>query len=40
VVAEAAIYFSCEKGVGVRIWLLMLATMGSSRSLSSRTFGK
>jgi hypothetical protein len=31
------IYFSCEKGVGVRIWLLMLATMGPSRSLSSRT---
>ena len=37
VVAEALIYFSCEKGVGVRIWLLMLATMGPSRSLSSRT---
>jgi hypothetical protein len=29
-VAEAPIYFSCEKGVGVRIWLLMLATMGPS----------
>jgi hypothetical protein len=37
VLAEALIYFSAEKGVGVRIWLLMLATMGPSRSLSSRT---
>src|SRR5262245_50115100 len=31
------IYFSAEKGVGVSIWLLMLATMGPSRSLSLRT---
>jgi hypothetical protein len=30
------IYFSAEKDVGMRIWLLMLATMGPSRSLSSR----
>ena len=37
VFVEALIYFSAEKGVGVRIWLLMLATMGPSRSLSSRT---
>jgi hypothetical protein len=37
VLAEALIYFSAEKDVGVRIWLLMLATMGPSRSLSSRT---
>jgi hypothetical protein len=37
VLAEAPSYFSPEKGVGVRIWLLMLATMGPSRSLSSRT---
>ena len=35
--AEALIYFSAENGVGARIWLLMLATMGPSRPLSSRT---
>jgi hypothetical protein len=33
VVAEALIYFSCEKGVGVRIRLLMLATM-SKKTIS------
>jgi pimeloyl-ACP methyl ester carboxylesterase len=37
VFVEALTYFSAEKDVGVRIWLLMLATMGPSRSLSSRT---
>src|SRR5262245_61737141 len=37
IVVPAPIYFSAEKGVGVSIWLLMLATMGPSRSLSSRT---
>ena len=29
-------YFNAENAVGVRIWLVMLATMGPSRSLSSR----
>src|SRR5262249_29535927 len=37
IVVPVLIYFSAEKDVGVSIWLLMLATMGTSRSLSSRT---
>src|SRR5438477_3271307 len=34
---ETPIYFNAEKAVGVRTWLLMLATIGPSRSPSSRT---